>query len=1156
MKGGPSGMSKHPLTKTIVVILSLLFLSTALIPTIQAQFAEGLGNPQPPQGPLTALFTPAPPHQQTPRPLTTYPLVIKLPSSQVTIYLRLGTTLSYLNTTLSNVPGGYDVINHWYNGWCGDYFHYINLQQNYQATLYSTYDNALPTYLYHANWSKINYVLNHRVGTSYQQVQDAIWYLLDCGNLGLNTQGWALVNAARGNGSFIPAPGQICAVLLGVSTTVQRTLIEVTVPARTLTLTCNGSGSITKTPNLASYVYGQLVNLTATASPGWTFDHWTGDATGNTTTTSLTMNGDKTATASFTQNHYTLTLTTNGNGSINKNPSQANYTYNQTVQLAAQPQPGWTFDHWTGDATGTTTSVNVTIIGNKAATAYFTQNQYTLSLATIGNGSIDNEPTLATYVYGQVIHLTAQPQPGWSFSYWTGDATGTTNPINITVTDNTTATAHFTQLHYTLALTAIGNGSLIKNPDYPSYLYSQVVHITAQPSLGWSFDHWTGDATGPSPTANITITHNSSATAHFTQDQYTLSVSTNGSGTIQISPQQTTYVYGQKVYLTAMADLGWTFNHWAGAANGTANPVNFTMAGHAAVTGYFTQNQYTLTLSVNGNGSILKNPSQSTYTYGQIVHLTAQPQAGWTFNHWSGNASGNALTVDVTITANAAVTAHFTQDQYTLSVTLAGSGTVTKNPSQATYVYGQVVRLTAQPTLGWSFGMWTGNATGTTNPVNVTMTGNKAVTAHFTQNQYTVTVSSVGSGTVTRTPNQSTYIYGQTVNLTAIPNPGWTFSFWSGNATGTANPVQITVTGNMAAAAHFTQNQYTLTTSVNGNGTITRLPNQSTYTYGQSVQLTAVAAAGWTFNHWSGNVTGTTNPVNITINGNKAVTAHFTQNQYTIAVSVNGSGTVTKDPEQTTYVYGQVVRLTAIPSPGWSFNYWGGDATGSVNPVEVTVNGNLAVTAYFTQIQYILSVSTVGSGTVVKNPEQATYTYGQTVQLTAQPAANWTFDHWSGNATGTTNPVTITISGNASVTAHFSMMDLWAPTVHIDQPIDAVYLLDRMLCPFTMPLFFHNLTVIVNATDNMSGVDHVEIFIDNVSKAVLTTPPYQYLWSEPKPMKHVLKAVATDKAGNSAVDSMLVWRWRMHPVIIGYFIVKAIMWHLYNGAHPVQTESS
>ncbi len=1084
-------MVQYVRAKAIVIILSLIFIGTAVIPAVQAQFSEDLSAPtwqaQPLTGPLTPLVesTEWAPHGGNPMPLTSTPLVVHLPTTQISMILHLNPPASYLNTTLSNVPAGYDPSSRSYYGWCGDYFHYIQLGVVYQATLYSTYDNALPSYLYHQNWSKVNYILNHKIGTDYQQIQNAIWYLLDCGNHGLNTNGWAMVNNAIANGGgYIPGSGDKCAVILGVNPTVQRTIFELTVPPRIITLNYDGQGTVAKNPDLTAYVYGQTVNLTASANPGWTFDHWSGDATGSANPTTVTMTGNKTVTAVFTQNHYTLSTATDGSGTVNRDPDQSTYTYGQVVHLTAQADLGWTFDHWNGDATGTSNPVDVTINGNKAVTAYFTQNHYTLSITTDGSGTVTKEPDQTTYTYGQVVTLTAQAD------------------------------------------------------------------------LGWTFDHWTGDAIGSSATATITMTGDKAATAYFTQDQYTLTVSTDGSGSVILDPDQATYTYGQIIQLTAEADLGWTFDHWSGGTASTANPATITIVGNTAVTAHFTQNQYTITVTLDGSGSVIKNPDQSTYTYGQVVHLTAQADPGWTFDHWSGDVTGNANAVDLTILGNAAVGAHFTQNHYTLTVSTDGSGNVMKNPDQSTYTYGQVVQLTAQAAVGWTFDHWSGDATGSANPTTVTMTGNKAVTAHFTQNQYTLTITTDGSGSVQKSPDQTTYTYGQVVTLTAVPAQGWSFSYWSGDATGSTNPIQITIDGNKAVAAHFTQNQYTLTITIDGSGNVTKNPDQNTYTYGQVVTLSAFPSAGWSFDHWSGDATGSTNPTTVTIAGNMAVTAHFTQDQYTLSLTLDGSGSVAKDPDQTTYTYGQVVTLTATAAQGWSFDHWSGDATGSANPTTVTMTGNKAVTAHFTQNQYTLTITTHGSGTVVKDPDQDTYTYGQVVGLTAQPAQDWVFDYWTGDVTGSANPTSITITGDAAVTAHFTEQDLTPPLVNITQPSNAVYLMDKPLCPFVMPLFFHNITVKVNASDNQSGIDHVVIYVDNVSKATLTTPPYRWVWTETKPMKHTLTAVAFDKAGNHASDSKMVWRWRFHPIIIGLFMLKALFMNKHNGTPGMEATTS
>ncbi len=90
------------------------------------------------------------------------------------------------------------------------------------------------------------------------------------------------------------------------------------------------------------------------------------------------------------------------------------------------------------------------------------------------------------------------------------------------------------------------------------------------------------------------------------------------------------------------------------------------------------------------------------------------------------------------------------------------------------YNSGQIVSVSATPSAGYSFSSWTGDQTGSTNPASLTMSGPKSVTANFTQNQYTLTVSvnPSGAGSVTKSPNKSTYVYGEQVTLTATANAG------------------------------------------------------------------------------------------------------------------------------------------------------------------------------------------------------------------------------------------------------------------------------------------------------------------------------------------------------------------------------------------------
>ena len=220
---------------------------------------------------------------------------------------------------------------------------------------------------------------------------------------------------------------------------------------------------------------------------------------------------------------------------------------------------------------------------------------------------------------------------------------------------------------------------------------------------------------------------------------------------------------------------------------------------------------------------------------------------------------------------------------------------------------------------------------------------------------FSLTVNLDGGGMVTKLPDKPSYEWGEEVFLTASNGPDWIFDGWSGDASGMANPLRVIITKNMNITASFWLDAFTLSTSVSpaGSGTVTRTPDQPTYHTGDQVTLTAVPTPGWSFTSWTGDASGNTNPLIVTMTTNKSITANFTLDEYALAVSINpeGKGSVTKLPSKPSYNYGDVVTLTASPTlPGWHFSGWSGDALGMTNPLTYTIVGNTNITANFSDV--------------------------------------------------------------------------------------------------------------------------------------------------------------------------------------------------------------
>ena len=165
----------------------------------------------------------------TPVAMLSYDL--NLPTVPVTMTVYDNGVISYFDTYLSNVPPGYDVTNGGpYLGWCCQTAAGIPRGVGHQVMLYSSYDPAMPASFMTVNWYKINYILNHKIG-SEMEISIALWYFSGDWPWGMPPNSQMMVNNANLNGeTFIPVPGEVIAILADGGSTIQRTFFELIVP--------------------------------------------------------------------------------------------------------------------------------------------------------------------------------------------------------------------------------------------------------------------------------------------------------------------------------------------------------------------------------------------------------------------------------------------------------------------------------------------------------------------------------------------------------------------------------------------------------------------------------------------------------------------------------------------------------------------------------------------------------------------------------------------------------------------------------------------------------------------------------------------------------------------------------------------------------------
>lgn len=123
-----------------------------------------------------------------------------------------------------------------------------------------------------------------------------------------------------------------------------------------------------------------------------------------------------------------------------------------------------------------------------------------------------------------------------------------------------------------------------------------------------------------------------------------------------------------------------------------------------------------------------------------------------------------------------------------------------------TFAQGSTVTVTATPGTGYEFTNWTENEVivSTNSSYQLTMAGNKALVANFAQISSRFTLNVVANnGTVLQNPNMVTYTSGASVVLTATPNSGYTFTEWSGDASGSVSPITVIMNSNKNITANF-----------------------------------------------------------------------------------------------------------------------------------------------------------------------------------------------------------------------------------------------------------------------------------------------------------------------------------------------------------------
>ncbi len=584
---------------------------------------------------------------------------------------------------------------------------------------------------------------------------------------------------------------------------------------------------------------------------------------------------------------------------------------------------------------------------------------YTLTVEPSGFGRISQASATGSYPKDTGVEVRASGRVGYTFSSWGGALTGTTtNPAIIGMDANKSISANYVPVATHLLSMTSTNGSITLSPPGGIYNAGTAVTVTTTPSSGYTFSSWGGDLSGSASSTTITMTGDKNISANFIVPPVT------GPASFGINcGSSSPYTAGDGVVF---------------AADGIWN---------------------------SGGNSYDVGPRPISNTPDGTLHLS---------NRWGGTFGYNIPLA----TGNYEVTLIFSEIYFNeagrrvFNVALEGSQVIGNLDvfslvgANAAYEQSRIVSVN-DGALNIAFSSLADNAN--ISAIKVTRTPRP--------DSFTLESNST-NGAVTFDPPVAVHDAGSVATVTAIPSHGYSFDSWSGDLSGSGNPATVTMNANQSVIANFSAiTAYSILTANATHGAISPEPFGGVYYPGTTLTLTPQPAAGYKFESWGGDLSGTSQPATITMTADKNVTANFVPIPTYILTTSAENGSLTLNPPSGTYEEGTVVTVAVTPAVGYKFESWGGDLSGTTHPTIITMTADKSVTANFVPIPDFTLTTNVTNGSLTLTPPGGVYPEGTVVNVTVTPASGYELESWAGDLSGNANPTPITMDGNKSVTA-------------------------------------------------------------------------------------------------------------------------------------------
>ncbi|MDI9619290.1 MAG: zinc dependent phospholipase C family protein [Candidatus Nezhaarchaeota archaeon] len=251
---------------------------------------------------------------------------------------------------------------------------------------------------------------------------------------------------------------------------------------------------------------------------------------------------------------------------------------------------------------------------------------------------------------------------------------------------------------------------------------------------------------------------------------------------------------------------------------------------------------------------------------------------------------------------------------------------------------------------------------------------------YHVEHQLAISVNPMGAGATDPAVGVHWLDLDSSVNVSAAPSAGYVFDRWllDGVELGRSGSTSLVMDSPHSLTAAFKRAAYTLTVHVYLNGTLLGAPGArvrvdgETYAVGSDGKVNVTVQAGlhtvevdspftvnsgtrYIFTGWGDSAAAASRT--LTVMGDVELVAYVKrQHMLSIRVDPPTGGSASASPESPGQFYdeGVTVTLSAIPSLGYAFDCWAGDASGSTSRIQLSISSPVNVTACF----FSFSIST------------------------------------------------------------------------------------------------------------------------------------------------------------------------------------------------------